>query len=245
MALLLYGVVRGGTSLPQREEGSPELSTVPYEDLAVVASPMADDAEPTEADAVHHLDVLTGLVQLGPVLPLRFGTMAPDEASVRDEVLAGAADDLRAQLDAVEGLVELRLDLTFDEQRALRAVVADDPSLRDLVGGGTGTELSVNIELGEQVVQRVQAWRTARTDELLRPVLDTVASSVRLTEPAPTVDRIALLCRFEHLDAVDAAVAELGDTAPDVSVEYVGPMPVFSFREELASAPAEGSRWGW
>lgn len=245
MALHLYGVVRDGTPLPPRDEGSPELSSVSYQDLAVVVSPIADGAQPTDADAVRHLDVLTGLVQVGPVLPLRFGTVAPDEQSVREEVLACTADDLRAELDAVDGLVELRLDLTFDEQNVLRAVVADDPSLRELVEGRAGTELSVNIELGEQVVRRVQEWRTARVDQILRPVLDDVVSSVRLTEPAPTVDRVALLCRFDELEAVDAAVAELGRTTPDVSVEYVGPMPVFSFREQLASSPAETSRWGW
>lgn len=243
MALHLYGVVRAGAALPRRP-GSPELSAVPYQDLAVVVGPIADDAEPTDADAVHHLDVLTGLVQLGPVLPLRFGTVAPDEQSAREEVLAPAADELRVQLDAVDGLAELRLELTFDEQSVLRAVVAEDPSLREQVEE-TGAELSSNIEFGERVVRRVQQWRTSATDEILRPVLQNVTSSVRLTETAPTVERVALLCELDHVEAVDAAVAELGDTAPAVSIEYVGPLPVFSFREQLANAQPRGSRWGW
>jgi hypothetical protein len=249
MALHLYGVVRAGMSLPAGGEDSVDLSAVRHEDLAVVVSPLDEDVEPTDEDAVRHLDVLTGLVLAGPVLPLRFGTVAPDERSAREEVLACAAEELRAQLDAVDGLVELRLDLSFDEQTGLREVVAEDPSLRE--PANPGARLPADIERGERIVRQLAQWRRARADALLSPLLKKVEASVRLDEPAPTVDRVALLCRLEQLDAVDDGVAQLGQGDHPPAVEYVGPLPVFSFLEQLAGPGAgaepapEGSRWGW
>lgn len=80
------------------------------EGLAVVVADV-------RGDAVSHLDVLCELVRTGPLLPLRFGTVAPDDDAVRAEVLRAG---LASQLDRLDGLVEVRVQLEFDERPRAR-----------------------------------------------------------------------------------------------------------------------------
>ena len=100
MTLQLYGVVRAGHPRAPR--------TVGWEDLAMVVG----DPEP---DPAVHLAVVSALVEGGPVLPVRFGTVAEDEDAVRTEVLAPAADTYRADLDRLDGLAEVHVCLRFTE----------------------------------------------------------------------------------------------------------------------------------
>jgi hypothetical protein len=60
--------------------------------------------------------------------------------------------------------------------------------------------------------------------------------------------RTAYLVRRERLADADAAVARLRADAEGVAaIEYVGPLPVYSFLDDLPAGeqPASRSRWGW
>lgn len=102
MTLQLYGVVRADHPRAPR--------VVCWEDLAMVV----DDA-PAEPDPAAHLAVVSALVEGGPVLPVRFGTVAENEDLVRTEVLAPTADRYRADLDRLDGLAEVHVCLRFTE----------------------------------------------------------------------------------------------------------------------------------
>ena len=94
----------------------PGVRAVVGDGLAVVVADLRADSR-ADVDAVSHLDVLCELVCTGPVLPLRFGTVAPDDDAVRAEVLRAG---LAPQLDRLDGLVEVRVQLEFDERRRER-----------------------------------------------------------------------------------------------------------------------------
>ncbi|MEU4252107.1 GvpL/GvpF family gas vesicle protein [Amycolatopsis sp. NPDC026612] len=100
MTLQLYGVVRAGHPRVPR--------TVCWEDLAMVVG-----EAPADPDPAAHLAVVSALVEGGPVLPVRFGTVAEDEDAVRTEVLAPAADTYRTDLDRLDGLAEVHVCLRF------------------------------------------------------------------------------------------------------------------------------------
>ena len=60
--------------------------------------------------------------------------------------------------------------------------------------------------------------------------------------------RIAYLCAADRLDDADAAVARLqDDLGGRARIEYVGPLPVYSFLDDLdvRPEPAPTSKWGW
>jgi hypothetical protein len=61
---------------------------------------------PDEARLREHDQVVATLMEDGPVLPMRFGTVVESEAEVRD-LLARREEDLRVQLAHVSGRVEM------------------------------------------------------------------------------------------------------------------------------------------
>jgi Gas vesicle synthesis protein GvpL/GvpF len=261
--LQVFGVVRQGHPPPQG--GLAErlgVGMVESGKLAAAVGAVEDDAQLTEEDAALHLDILILLLRDGPVLPLAFGTLSPDEDAVRAEVLDQVAGDLTRRLDAVDGYVEARLEVFFDEPAALREVMQADPELRGLSAEAQGANagLEGRIALGEAVSRRLDEWRQMRAEALLGSLLPAVEDAVELESTEPLQQRWAFLVRAEGLSELDEAVGKLRSELQQqaAAVEYVGPLPVYSFLSQVqapaateprspwqAEATQGGSRWGW
>jgi hypothetical protein len=250
MPLEVIGVVRRGHPPISAGAGGDSLGVRLVESgaLAAAVTDLDEDAELTEEDATRHLDLLIMLLRDGPVLPLAFGTVSPDEDAVRREVLDAAAGDLEERLDGVEGLVEARLEIFFDESSALREVMAEDPQLRGLAAEArSGNALDTRIALGEAVSSRLLEWRQGRADELL-PALAQVAEDVaELESHEPLQQRWAFLVRTDALEALDEAVGKIrSSVGKAAAMEYVGPLPVYSFLSQPRVEPTQQrSAWGW
>lgn len=240
MTLHIYGIVR---ATHPRHPHTPRL--VVWQDLAAAVRERPDDGG--EPDPVAHFGVLSTLVADGPVVPVRFGTLARDVNAVCGEVLGRAAPRLRAQLDRLTGLCEIHIGLRFAENAGLRAVAAADPNWLRLTGP---LELSERIRLGEQVANRLVDWRRARAEELLAPIVAQAQQSRPLPDRAHTEDRRAFLLPLDRLRTVRALVDEI-TTAGEAHAECVGPLPAFHFLTDTDSprtpggSPARASRWGW
>ncbi len=251
MPLQVFGVVRQGhPPLASEEDEDPYgVRLVESGGLAAAVTQLDEQAELTEEDAARHLDILILLLRDGPVLPLAFGTVSPDEDAVRSEVLDAAADDLTQRLQAVDGYVETRLDLFFDEVVALREVMQADPSLRDLAEETRGSEASLDtrIALGEAVSSHLTDWRRQQVDALLPALSEPVEDAVELEASEPLQQRWAFLVRAERLADLDAVVAEIRSSlGTAASLEYVGPLPVYSFLQQVQVEPTQQrSAWGW
>jgi hypothetical protein len=240
VTLNLHGVVRAGHPLT-----TGGFRLVVWQNLAMVVSDTGEDA-PNERDALAHLEMLSRLVADGPVVPLRYGTTAADENAVRTEVLAKTARTLHGNLDRLNGVVEVHAYLRFDESAALRAVFEEN---QDDWRTGDDLDLSARIRLGEQVADRLVAWRRARAEVLLAPVSATAHAQVSLTEREHTEERHAFLVLYKDVDTVRAAVAELSNSGA-VDAECVGPLPAYSFLAESTDTATNAdrtpaSRWGW
>lgn len=251
MPLLVFGVVRADHPPPGGDEGDDRLGValVQSGDVAAAVTEIADEQELTEEDATWHLDTLILLLRDGPVLPLAFGTVSPDEDAVRAEVLDPVADDLVRRLDAVDGLVEARFEVFFDEAAALKQVMQGDPDLQGLAAesrdkGG----LDVRIALGEAVSGRLTEWRRQQAEAMLPALAEPVESVVELESHEPLQQRWAFLVRAERLEELDQAVGKVRSSlGTGAAVEYVGPLPVYSFLAQLEPAPPaeQRSAWGW
>ncbi|GAA2758244.1 GvpL/GvpF family gas vesicle protein [Actinopolymorpha rutila] len=250
--LLLHGVVPAGREIDEQGELSDgEYQIVEDGDLAVLAREVAGEDELTEDDAVKYLDALVELVRGGPVLPLRFGTVAPDVDAVRSEVLAPAAEEFARALEATADLVELRLTFTLTDEAVAR-LFREDPELRAAAGrGGPGSEMSERIEVGQLVAQRL-------TEQRSQLVAAWVATMGELTEDTKSIssseegwEQVALLVRRERLDELDEAVRALTNEVDGLAeLEYVGPLPLYSFdaigmADASTTAQSQQSRWGW
>ncbi len=248
--LLVHGVLRDADQgvVERADTGGLRLWTVTESGLAAVVSE-APDRELTADDGVAHLDLLVALVAQVPVLPLPLGTALDDEETVRSELLAGQAGELEEELAAVADFVEVRLDLDFDVDASVAAVVAEDPALRRLAerSTGPGTGVAERVALGETLAERVADHQMALAAEWTDELVET-ARRVVLLHADEQLQRTAYLVRRDRLAEADAAVARLREQAEGrAAVEYVGPLPVYSFLQERSAVPAPEptSRWGW
>ena len=104
MPVQVYGLVRSEHSEPPTG-----VRLVRSGPIAAAVSDIAD-TELHETEALGYLDVLSALLRDGPVLPARFGTVAPDEAAVREEILDPDADFVagRGTVEAQSGVWRFR-----------------------------------------------------------------------------------------------------------------------------------------
>ena len=247
--LAVHGLIRASDRAALDDVSSEPLHprAVVRGDLVAVVSAVPDEG-PAAEDAVPHLDLLVALVSRVPVLPLALGTVARDDDAVREEILAPEAERFAGQLRALQDLVELRVDLTYDLDVAA-AAVSEDAEIRALAraararGAGMGEQMA----LGEAVARRVAERIDELTEHWTRDLAEIADRSVVLSATEQDV-RIALLVRRDRLADADDAVSRLREVARDqAAVEYVGPLPAYSFLDEvvLPASPRPTSRWGW
>ena len=248
--LLVHGLLRehDRTVLDRVDPGSVHPRAVTAGGLAAAVSEAPEHAL-TPDDAVAHLDLLVALAADVPVLPLPLGTTAPDDDAVREEVLTPAADQLEQQLAAVAGFVELRVDLAFDTDAIVADIARDDPEIERLAtrSRAPGAGLGERMALGEAVAERVAEAEAVLAGQWTAELAEVAERSAVLTADEQ-VRRTAWLVRRDRLAEADAAVARLRAAVEGrADVEYVGPLPVYSFLDDLpaGSEPAPRSRWGW
>lgn len=248
MTLHIYAVVRAGTDLPDQAGVQGEaLDVVTSGDLAAVVSPVDADIEATEPDVLAHLDVITSLLATGPVIPMRFGTIAPDTDAVRREVIEASSHEFTEHLRATSDVVEVLVTIQVDEGAALREVLSHDPGF----GGharGAGS-MAEQIALGEDIASRLAAEVREWSDELVRGARGHAEAVAPLDTAEHTTARYALLVRRDRLDDVDAELRQLpaaaGQGGVPYDIEYVGPLPPLDFPLQSTVDTGGSSLWGW
>ncbi|MEU5726986.1 GvpL/GvpF family gas vesicle protein [Micromonospora sp. NPDC047738] len=255
--LVVYGLVRPAHPLPESVTGigtpAGRVRLVGTEQVAAAVSEIGDQAL-RDADAVDYLDVLRALIEGGPVLPVRFGTLAPDDDAVRSEILAPLGERAASRLDQLDGLVEMRLKIKADEDAELRNLLASSPTLRQLVGQSRAgaADLNAQISVGEQVNHGLAERRAALDAQVASRLAPLTVDHGSRTADDVTLLTHYYLVRADDLEQFDAAVQELRDDLGErYTVEYVGPLPPLDFAEsadDVPPIPASGtasSRWGW
>jgi hypothetical protein len=248
--LIVHGLFReqDRAVLDRLDAGAVHPRAVAAGTLAAAVSDAPDHAL-TADDAVDHLDLLVALAADVPVLPLPLGTTAPDDDAVREEMLTPAADQLEQQLAAAAGLVEVRVDLDFDADALVAEIARGDPEIAGLAARirAPGAGLGQRMALGEAVAGRVADIERSLAEEWTAE-LAALAERAGVLAVDEQVRRTAFCLRRDRLAEADAAVARLREAAAGLAtVEYVGPLPLYSFLDELPRAPAAAppSRWGW
>jgi hypothetical protein len=252
--LYVYGILRGGHPPPaQRGLGRPpgEVRIVESGPIAAAVSEVGEEQPITEDDARTHLHVLIDLLAGGPVLPLRLGTVAGSEDQVRQDVLDARAGELAPALDALNGVVELQLDVDDDEAESLAAITAASLGRH----AAAPMDLSATVELGQQVAGVLMEHRQQVADEVVGALrhlaVDDVARSV-IRGPEDPVLRWAFLVRLDDLHRFDEAIVSLRAENPTLSFRYVGPLPAAHFVDRIEVAAQQASdtfrgdgSWGW
>lgn len=203
--LLLYAVVPAGAPLPA---GVHALRRVDVGPIGAVVETRDQVPSPERPDVLRFGEVVRSVAAGGPALPVRFGTVLPDDAEVA-HLLHERQDELASRLQTLVGHVEVILH------------VEDESAPTPAPPGETSGR--------EYLLSRVAAVRH-REDLLaaLESALDPWAREFRRLPAAEGV-RLACLVPGDRVDEVRAAVdlwARAGRR-----VQMTGPWPAFSFSE--------------
>ncbi|MEU1126187.1 GvpL/GvpF family gas vesicle protein [Streptomyces sp. NPDC005899] len=229
----VYAIIPTGEALPPDAAGvgTPPavLRLVVQGPVTAVVSDAPSQLRARRRDLMAHQDLLLRLTDRGPVLPMRFGMVAPDEDTVRTQ-LAGARADHLATLRHLSRGVEINLK-ALPAQDALAAVVAQEKTVRRLreeLRRRPGYEASVR--LGEAVATAL----SRRAAEAGRKVLRTLTPMARAVATGPEVHGCALNVSFLVDRAVSddfrAAAQRFADAHRDhVELRVAGPLPCYSF----------------
>ncbi|MFF2650741.1 GvpL/GvpF family gas vesicle protein [Streptomyces sp. NPDC058045] len=231
--IYVYGIVRGDHALPAGASGVGDppapVRLLPAGELAVVVSAAAPGLRARRRDLLAHQDLLLALAATGPVLPMRFGMVAPDETSASAGVTARGAE-YGALLSRLDARVEVNIKAT-PVQDGLAALVREDPVVRRLREETRGQPSYENsIRLGEAVAAGLHRRAAAAASELTAE-LAPLAEELR---QGPEVDGCVLNASFlvpREAEAQLRGVAEqFGAAHADrVELRVTGPLPCYSF----------------
>ncbi|MFH9610646.1 GvpL/GvpF family gas vesicle protein [Streptomyces sp. NPDC017448] len=246
--LYVYAVVRRGTPLPAGAGGVGDPPGVPRTvtigGIAAVVSDAPARLRARRRDLLAHQNLLMGLAEGGPVLPMRFGMVAPDEDTLLAR-LAGARRSHLAILEQLDGHVEVNVK-ALPAPDSLAEVVVEDAvvrRLRDEARRRPGYEASVR--LGEAVASAL----TRRAAEAGREVLRELAPLARATAPGPDVQGCALNTSFlvprgrsQRFRTAAERLAEAHRSR--VELRFAGPLPCYSFVGDADSPGRPGAMAG-
>ncbi|MFB7500375.1 GvpL/GvpF family gas vesicle protein [Streptomyces sp. NPDC056161] len=245
MNTYVYGITAASHPAPPKGiagVGDPArlVRTLTEGNLTAVVSDAPEGLRPKRKDLLAHQNVLTEVGTAGCVLPMRFGSVAPDDGTVTD-VLAQRADHYQERLRALSDTVEYNVKAIPIEEAVLRRVVGRNSEIRDLAdanrraGGGSYEQ---QVRLGEMIVSAVQAQQSediAAATRALEPEAVAVSAGPESTDCL--VNRSFLVGR-NSAQAFLAAVEDVRKELSHLELRVSGPLPPYSFVELGPAEPA-------
>lgn len=229
----LYAIIRAGSQLPADTSGvgSPaaHLRLIRKGRVAAVVSEAPPNLRARRRDLLAHQELLLRLSDQGPVLPMRFGMVAPDEEMVCGQLAAHEADHVAALEHLGDG-VEINIK-AFPAQNALGSLVAEDKHVRRLRAEARRRPgYEANVRLGEAVATALDS----RAAEAGRRVLRELTPKARAVATGPEVQGCVLNVSFlvdrDDSDDFRDAAEQFAEAHRDrVELRLAGPLPCYSF----------------
>ncbi|MEU5952873.1 GvpL/GvpF family gas vesicle protein [Streptomyces sp. NPDC047525] len=210
-------------------------------ELAALVSDAPGDLKPKQRDLLAHQNVLSEAGLWGAVLPMRFGSLAPDDEAVLT-VLAERAEHYTERLRALDSRVEYNVKASHNERAVLHQVLAENPELRAMVeanqlaGGGSHEH---KLRLGEKVAATVRARESSDADHVRRALEATTEAVYAGPEGTGWPADLSFLVHRDAAVGFLSAVDELRADQPHLDLRVRGPLPPYSFVESAGPDPAE------
>ncbi|MEU7057757.1 GvpL/GvpF family gas vesicle protein [Streptomyces sp. NPDC046197] len=245
MSTYVYGIT--ASSHPALPEGMGGVGEPPRPvrilkagELAAVVSDAPEGLRPKRKDLLAHQNVLSEAGAAGCVLPMRFGSIAPDDDTVTG-VLTERGDHYRERLRALDGRVEYNVKGSHIEDAVLHRVMAENPDIREQAeanrqAGGGGYE--DKLRLGEMVAAAVKAREADDAAEAVRALQPLAADVSEGPESTGWLLNASFLVDRNTAEDFLAAVEQVRAALPHVELRVNGPLPPYSFVEPGSTEPA-------
>ena len=213
---------------------------------AVVSDSPVIEYDNSRRNMMAHTLVLEEVMEDFDLLPVRFGTVSPDPAAIEASLLAPRYDEFTQLLGGMENRVELGLKAFWHDGVAIKEVVRESETIRNLRDTLEGRSLAETyydrIRLGE-AVEKALSEKRARDEETILSFIRPHVHKTRVNKI--TTDRMVLNAAFLVDTAkepdVDAAVRELDrEFSERLMFKYVGSVPPYNFVNIVVNWNVEG-----
>ncbi|KUN89563.1 gas vesicle protein [Streptomyces bungoensis] len=245
MSTYVYGITaRSHPALPEGMTGVGEpplpVRILTAGELAAVVSDSPEGLRPKRRDLLAHQNVLAEAGAGGCVLPMRFGSVADDDAAVT-QVLTERAEHYQERLRELDGKVEYNVKATHVEDAVLHQVMAENAELRSLAeanrrsGGGNYDD---KIRLGEMVAHAVKNKEAEDAAEVHGALAPAAAAVSVGPESTGWLVNVSFLVDRDTAEHFLAAVEQVRAGHPHLDLRVNGPLPPYSFVEPGPAEPA-------
>jgi gas vesicle protein GvpL/GvpF len=236
-SIYLYGFVRPEHPLVLSEPGvTGEVAEIRGGDVSALVGRVGERSlRGDRRSLTAHNRVLGEAMSAGPVLPMQFGVVLPDQDTLVSEVLDACREEINSLFRRIEGKAELNVKALCVEDVAIADLVQEDESIRSrrdaMRGLPDDATYFERIELGKAVAagldEKKAKW-AATILARLAPLADEYAVSERGAQSL--VLNASFLVHKEAMDdferVVSAAGQELGGS---VHIKLTGPLAPYSF----------------
>ncbi|MFG2282940.1 GvpL/GvpF family gas vesicle protein [Streptomyces asoensis] len=245
MSTYVYGIVASShPALPDglAGVGDPALPIRVLKEgaLAAVVSDAPEGLRPKRRELLAHQAVLAEAGADGCVLPMRFGSVAPDDSSVTG-VLAERTEHYEERLRALENKVEYNIKATHVEEAVLHLVMAENPELRSLAeanrqaGGGSHEQ---RLRLGEMVAAAVKTKEAEDAADVQQHLESLAAATSVGPESTGWLLNVSFLVDRDAAAGFLETAEEVRKGRPHLELRINGPLPPYSFVEPGPAGPA-------
>jgi hypothetical protein len=236
--LFVYAIVGSSIELPDGLEGLDEatLRLVGHGQVAAVVAPVAAERPPgRRLDLLAYQSALDVLAEQAAVVPVRFGTLMPDDSAVVEEVLSPRHDQLVEMLEDLQGLRQFTFQAGYLETVVLTEIVEANPEIAEL--RAYTRELPEDLaygeraRLGELVARALEAKQAVDANLLLDVVLPHTAAHV--IRPVSGLERlldVSVLVESDRQPSFESALEELAEGVHErMRLRLIGPMAPYDF----------------
>lgn len=243
MSTYVYGITRAAHPLRVGErtgvgaEPAP-LRVVKGGGLAAIVSDAPDNLRPKRRDLEAHEEVLEAVQDDGTVLPMRFGSLAPDDDAVRRELEERESwyDD---RLTSLDGRREINVKAFHREEAVLAELLSENDELRranEALRAAGGGDHNQQLQFGEKVAAAMEDVRARDAAQLLAVLRPYATDEFQ----GPPVDgaflNVSFLVDADQEAGLREAVDDLARRASEVvELRVSDALPPYSF-----VVPAEG-----
>ncbi|MBD0841629.1 MULTISPECIES: GvpL/GvpF family gas vesicle protein [unclassified Streptomyces] len=209
-------------------------------ELVALVSDAPEGLRPKRRDLLAHQSVLAEAGAAACVLPMRFGSVAPDDDAVTG-VLAERVEHYQERLRTLDGKVEYNVKVSHVEEAVLHRVMSENPEIRSLAeanrqaGGGSYEQ---KLRLGEMVVAAVKARESEDAADVRRALEPSAAAVSVGPESTGWLASVSFLVERDAAEVFLAAAEDLRKSRPHLEVRVNGPLPPYSFVEPGPAEPA-------
>lgn len=236
----VYGIIRCPEPHEFKAKGIGErgdlVHTLHHRDLAAVLSDsVSKEYDNSRRNMMAHMLVLEEVMRDYTVLPVRFGTVAPAQQTVINNVLVRRYNELMSLLADMDGRMEMGLKAFWFEEVIFKEVLEQSPAIRllrdRLVGRSPEQTYYERIRLGEMIASTMDRQR----DDDAEAILEQLRPFVHKTVLNKTItDRMILNAAFlvdkEREPGLDHALQEMDALmGKRVMFKYVGPVAPYNF----------------